>query len=134
MERLSCSALLLIVAAAIFLVTGSSAMIKSCSDTQCETCSVDRTPAGSCVSQSGQSVKYECVAVHNITISTWNGEGCSGTPATTTSIGRSGACNSYSEGSFMATCGAAARLGGATNSTMFVLLATIVAFSSMLLS
>lgn len=89
----------------LMLAYGAMAAIKSCTDTECKTCTTADYPADKCQSGGGSSVKYTC-ASGNVTYMSYTNTDCSGTPVATMDFGKPGSCYVIGTSSMMATCAA----------------------------
>jgi hypothetical protein len=89
----------------LMLAYGAMAAIKTCSDTECKTCTTADYPADKCQTTTSSSTKYVCTA-DTTNILAWSNTDCSGAPSSNMTLGKPGVCQSYGGTYFLVTCGA----------------------------
>jgi hypothetical protein len=88
----------------LMLAYGAMAALKSCTDTECKTCTTVNIGPDQCQSGGGSSFKYVCAT--NVTYMTYGNTDCSGTASATLDFGKPGTCHTFGGSSMQATCAA----------------------------
>lgn len=122
---------IVVLLAVLALLNGAAAVIKSCKTADCSAnCTTADVGANTCVATSGTSSEYTCKN-DQVTVKSWANTDCSGTPASSTLIGKANVCNDgpgvYLYASCTSTPAPKSGAGGFAHQLVVVAVASILA-------